>query len=262
LVGAFLISSLLGVILLTRDDNKVGEASSTLSRPSIKALSTSSTLNPRVEVLERLRNILRIRDEAFQDRDAEILRDVYTNDCPCLEGDGNAIQELINNSYHMVGGATSIKLQKASQVNERLWLVIADFRSAPLRIETEDNKLVRGSPPAVTCSSLRWPDRPARESGFLAEQRHTRMIQVDGPLECSAPRRGVCSCCHDVYIGSRFYDIGRRVFRRLHQEQHCWGGKPRQIRTSRSSKRLLITISRHCQRNTALFYSRAVVLHR
>jgi hypothetical protein len=146
LVGAFLISSLLGVILLTRDDNKVGEASSTLSRPSIKALSTSSTLNPRVEVLERLRNILRIRDEAFQDRDAEILRDVYTNDCPCLEGDGNAIQELINNSYHMVGGATSIKLQKASQVNERLWLVIADFRSAPLRIETEDNKLVREEP--------------------------------------------------------------------------------------------------------------------
>jgi hypothetical protein len=89
---------------------------------------------------------LKIRDEAFRERDAEILDDVYTSDCPCLEGDRNAIRELVNNNYHMVGGATSIQVRKASQINKKLWVVIADFRSAPLQIETEDNKLVREEP--------------------------------------------------------------------------------------------------------------------
>lgn len=147
LVAVFLTSGLLGFVLLTRgDDDNLGVASSTLSRPSIQAPSTSTTLNSRVEVIKRLRNILRIRDEAFHERDAEILDDVYTSDCPCLEGDRNAIRDLINNNYHMVGGATSIQVRKASQVNEKLWLVIADFRSAPLQIETEDNKIVREEP--------------------------------------------------------------------------------------------------------------------
>ena len=30
--------------------------------------------------------------------------------------------------------------------SERLWLVVADFRSSPLRIETKDGKLVRVEP--------------------------------------------------------------------------------------------------------------------
>lgn len=146
LVAVFLTSGLLGVVLLTRDDDNLGVANATLSRPSIQAPSTSTTSGSRVEVIERLRNILRIRDEAFRARDAEILSDVYTTDCPCLGGDRNAIQELLDNNYHMVGGATSIQVRKASQVNKELWLVIADFRSAPLQIETEDNKLVREEP--------------------------------------------------------------------------------------------------------------------
>jgi hypothetical protein len=113
-------------------------------RPSsIDASPTSTTLEVRTEVIERLKEILQIRDEAFRERDAEILEDIYTVDCPCLEGDRNAIKELTVNNYHMVGGTTSVQIRKANQVSARLWLIVADFRSAPLRIEAEDNKLVR-----------------------------------------------------------------------------------------------------------------------
>jgi hypothetical protein len=146
LVAVFVAGGLLGAVLLTRDDDNLGVSNSIPSRPSIQAPSTSTTLNSRVEVIERLRNILKIRDEAFRERDAEILDDVYTSDCPCLEGDRNAIRELVNNNYRTVGGATSIQVREASQINKKLWLVIADFRSAPLQIETEDNKLVREEP--------------------------------------------------------------------------------------------------------------------
>jgi hypothetical protein len=97
-------------------------------------------------VVERLREILRIRDEAFRKRNPETLREVYTTDCPCLEGDTNAIKELIANNYHMVGGTTSIQIEKTNQVGGKLWLVIANFQSAPLRIETEDGRLIREEP--------------------------------------------------------------------------------------------------------------------
>jgi hypothetical protein len=97
-------------------------------------------------VIERLRETLRIRDEAFRERHPEILRDVYTTDCPCFEGDRNAIKELADKDYHMVGGATSIQVKKTNQVNGKLWLIIADFQSAPLRIETEDRRLIREEP--------------------------------------------------------------------------------------------------------------------
>lgn len=145
LVGVLLTSSLVGILLLTREDES-GIALPTSPQPSTEALPTSTTQNTRVEVIERLREILRIRDEAFRKRNPEILRDVYTTDCPCFEGDRNAIKELTDNDYHVVGGATSIQVREASQVNGKLWLITADFRSAPLRIEIQDRRLIREEP--------------------------------------------------------------------------------------------------------------------
>jgi hypothetical protein len=142
---AVLLAGLLAAVLLTRDGDS-GVAGSTLPPSSTGALPTSTTGDARTEVVGRLRQILEIRDQAFRDRSPEILNDVYTEDCPCLEGDKNAIQELIDNNYHIVGGATSVRIRKTNQVSERLWLVVADFRSSALRIETEDNRLVREEP--------------------------------------------------------------------------------------------------------------------
>jgi hypothetical protein len=145
LVALLLTSSFLGVVLLTGED-EIGVVTPTSPQPSTEALSTTTTRNTRVEVIERLREILRIRDEAFRERNPQILRDIYTTDCPCFEGDRNAIKELADNNYRVIGGATSIQVRKTSQVNGKLWLVIADFRSAPLRIETEDRRLIREEP--------------------------------------------------------------------------------------------------------------------
>jgi hypothetical protein len=131
-------------VLVTREDGRATR--STLAPSSSVAVPTTTTLDTRSELTGRLEEILKIRDRAFQDRDSQILKDIYTVDCPCLEGDGNAIQELIDNDYHVVGGATSIRLHRVSRASARLWLIIADFRSAPLRIETDDGRLIREEP--------------------------------------------------------------------------------------------------------------------
>jgi hypothetical protein len=145
LVAIVLVVALLGAVFGSRDDD-AGVAAATRTQSSIDSTPTTTMLDARTEVVGRLRKILGIRDKAFRERDAKVLDKVYTVDCPCLEGDRNAIQELVANNYHMVGGATSIRIHRASQVNARLWLVVADFRSAPLRIEAEDKRLIREEP--------------------------------------------------------------------------------------------------------------------
>ena len=141
-LAILLVVALLGAVLLSRVEDVEGTAP-TVRQSSAESSTTSPTLGTRTEVVERLREILQIRDRAFRERDSKPLEDVYTIDCPCLEGDRNAIKELASNNYHMIGGTTSIKVRRTDQVNGRLWLVVADFRSAPLRIEAADNRLIR-----------------------------------------------------------------------------------------------------------------------
>ena len=105
-------------VLITREDGQVTRP--TLAPSSTAVIPTTTTLDTRTELTRRLVEILKIRDKAFQERDRQILKGVYTVDCPCLEGDGNAIQELVDNNYHIVGGATSIRLRRVSRVSERL----------------------------------------------------------------------------------------------------------------------------------------------
>jgi hypothetical protein len=144
LVVLVLLVALLGVFVMGRDDHIEG-AAPTQTQSSVKS-SPTTAVGTRAEVIERLRTILGIRDKAFRERDAKILENVYTVDCPCLEGDRSAIKELESNNYRMVGGATSIRIRRASQVSAQLWVVVADFRSAPLRIEAEDERLIREEP--------------------------------------------------------------------------------------------------------------------
>jgi hypothetical protein len=141
---AILPVALILTVLVTREDGRV--TMSTVAPTSSVVRPTTTTLDTRTELTERLVEILKIRDRAFQDRDREILKDIYTVDCPCLEGDGNAIQELIDKRYHIEGGSTSIKPRRIDRASARLWLIIADFRSAPLRIEAEDGRLIQEEP--------------------------------------------------------------------------------------------------------------------
>jgi hypothetical protein len=108
--------------------------------------SASSTIPPRDEVVSRLREILRIREEAYRSRRAEMLTAIYSSDCPCMANDQKAIEELLDHRYVWDGVATSIEVRSVRRVNERLWLIVALFRSEILFIKTERGKLIRIEP--------------------------------------------------------------------------------------------------------------------
>ena len=91
LAAGLLIVLLLSVFLVTRED-EVGVNEPRLSPTSIGTSTTSVRRNSRAEIVARLKSILKTRDEAFRNRAAGMLNDVYTVDCPCLEGDRNAIR--------------------------------------------------------------------------------------------------------------------------------------------------------------------------
>jgi hypothetical protein len=103
-------------------------------------------IDSKSELVARLKEILAMRERAYQDRDLKVLKRIYTIDCPCLKSDSNAIRELIRRNYGWVGGETSLRIRKTERVTARMWLIIADFGSAPLRIETESGRLIREEP--------------------------------------------------------------------------------------------------------------------
>jgi hypothetical protein len=143
---ALLLATGAAVFATRGTDPPAGRPPPAPSSPPATAAATTTTIDPRTEVVARLREILKVRDKALHDRNAQLLSAVYTVDCPCLEGDANAIKELVAKKYHLIGGTTSIRVRRVERVTSRLWLVSADFDSAPLRIETESGELVRQEP--------------------------------------------------------------------------------------------------------------------
>jgi hypothetical protein len=111
--------------------------------PTTTLPATTTTLDPEAEVVARLRQILRVRDQAYRQRDPDLLATVYTSDCPCLAGDGNAIKQLLKDDARWVGASTSIRVDKLQRVNDRLWVVVAFFDASAFRIETASGQLVR-----------------------------------------------------------------------------------------------------------------------
>jgi hypothetical protein len=107
------------------------------------AASTTTTLAEEDQVVARLREILRVRDRAYRERDPELLQEVYTPDCPCLRGDGDAIRQLIADNAVWVGASTSVEIRKLDKANDRMWIVIAYFNGSSFRIETEAGDLIR-----------------------------------------------------------------------------------------------------------------------
>ena len=75
-----------------------------------------------------------------------LLESVYTNDCPCLDGDRSEIQRLIKEHVVWRGILTSIDVQKVEKVNDRQWIVEAIFIAAPFQIESESGRLIRSVP--------------------------------------------------------------------------------------------------------------------
>jgi hypothetical protein len=142
-----LTGAVLFALVIANDDDRstttpIGKAPISTTTPP----QTTTTLDPRAELVARLREILARREAAYSQRDPDILKQIYTEDCPCLKSDLNAIRELVSEDYIWVGGETSIKVRRLERVTARMWIIVADFTSEALRIETESGRLVRTEP--------------------------------------------------------------------------------------------------------------------
>jgi hypothetical protein len=100
----------------------------------------------RTEIVSRLREILKIREEAYRSRSRDMLASIYSRDCPCLSSDGDAINELLRKKRIWDGVRTSIEVHEVTKVNERVWTVVGLFRSETLYIRAEDGRLVETEP--------------------------------------------------------------------------------------------------------------------
>jgi hypothetical protein len=140
---ALLVAAAAAVLATRGGDPPAASLPPAPSSPPTTAAATTTTIDPRTEVVARLKEILKVRDAAYEQRQAELLRMIYTSDCPCLTGDGNAIKQLLKDNAVWVGASTSIRVKKLERVNDRLWVVIAMFDGSPFRIETESGQLIR-----------------------------------------------------------------------------------------------------------------------
>ena len=99
------------------------------------------------EILNRLREILKVRDEAYQQRRASLLDSIYTPDCPCRAADTLAIQQLLRDRQLQVGGVTEVVDPVAQRVSERQWVVTAVLRTSQLQVRSESGQVLRTEPP-------------------------------------------------------------------------------------------------------------------
>ncbi len=102
--------------------------------------------DPRAGVAARLREILRIREEAFGRRDMGLLETVYAADCPCLRSGRAAIARLLTDRVLWRGRAIAVQVSSVDRVSDRVWVAVALFSSGAFRIEREDGALMRAVP--------------------------------------------------------------------------------------------------------------------
>jgi hypothetical protein len=142
-VLAFLVIGALLFALVDGHQTDVADEPESLPSPTTNS---TGALTERGEILSRLQEILQIREDAYRLRNPEMLRSIYSEDCPCLASDEKAIIELLERDHRWAGIATSIEVRSANRISGRIWIVVAIFRSNRLRIETSRGALVRSEP--------------------------------------------------------------------------------------------------------------------
>ena len=129
--------------VVSRSEEATSSAPSS-SHPAGSA-STAATIAvvKQTEITSRLREILKVRDRALLARDAQLLSDIYTIDCKCLEDGRALIRQLRKENVVWKGVSTNMTIESTEKVNDRLWIVVATVRTPPVRIEPEAGRLVR-----------------------------------------------------------------------------------------------------------------------
>jgi hypothetical protein len=140
---ALLVAAVAWFLTTRSDGEAVGSLPPRSSVAPTTAAPTTMTIDTETEVVTRLREILRVREEAFTKRDASLFNQVYTSDCPCLKAGREAIATLVKENVVWRGRSISVLVQSSQRINDRLWEVVAVFTSEPFRIETEDGTLIR-----------------------------------------------------------------------------------------------------------------------
>jgi hypothetical protein len=130
-----LVTTVLVVILalitqLTPPTSGGASPATTISREPESSAVPTSTIGTRDEVVARLREIFKVRDQAILTRNPILLEEIYTIDCPCLEGDRQLIQKLIHDRLKWKGVEVSLDIRNVAQVNDRLWTINALSRLA------------------------------------------------------------------------------------------------------------------------------------
>jgi hypothetical protein len=136
----------IAVFLVTRSDAKSTEVLPSQTAPATSTPAPTTTLEPRDEVIGRLREILQIRDKALATRDADLLETIYTVDCNCLSQSRALIRRLRKEHVVWSGLSTSLKVQQVEKVNDRLWIVIGVLSTSSARIEDEAGNLIEVAP--------------------------------------------------------------------------------------------------------------------
>jgi hypothetical protein len=123
----------------------------------------------RDELEERLHQIFRIRDNAIRTRDADLLEEIYTVDCPCLEGDKKLIAQLRQDQLLWRGIKVSLDVQELERVNDRLWTVSAVVTTSSFEIVKESGASVRTIPQGQELSRFALA-RPVGQQDWLLGQ--------------------------------------------------------------------------------------------
>ncbi len=146
LVLAVLLAGALGTFAVTRGSNTPPPPPGPPTTSPPPALATTTTLDERTEVVARLKEILKIRDEAYRTRDPNLLQSIFTKDCPCLKGDREVIGELIKREIIWTKSVSEIQVQKVERASSQLWVVTAILTVSPFEIRKGSGELVRTVP--------------------------------------------------------------------------------------------------------------------
>jgi hypothetical protein len=153
----------------TRPEEGSGSPATTPLNEPGSTSAPSSTVGTREEVIARLHQIFRIRDQAIQARNPAPLQDIYTVDCPCLKGDQQLIGRLKEERLRWQGIKVSLDIQEVERVNDRLWIVNALVRTSSFRILRASGSVVREVPPGQEYSRFALA-KPIGEVGWMLGQ--------------------------------------------------------------------------------------------
>ena len=149
----------------TKSTGGIASAYTTLSDPQTTG-KPSSTFGTREQVVTRIHEIFRVRDQAIQTRDPRLLDGIYTVDCPCLKGDQQLIPNLKQERRIWRGVKVSLSALEAKRINDRLWTVSAVATTSSFEITTESGVVVRTIPQGQEFSRFALA-RPMNQEDWL-----------------------------------------------------------------------------------------------